>query len=303
MNYIWGGPRTTVVPRSVQSRVAIFDGEADARQAMEMRGELLRFMVGLTPQEFTDLESFGHDAVLFRSDGYDLPPQAGVLWRNGNMLALVYAGGEGMSAEQASKAAPELARKQQDRIERPRPAEPRPKKDPELPLDDPTLSVPVYWLGRTFSPGGGLPTLSFARSYAGAGVPELGFTVEVDYDTESRQTEGVKLWVFHPDAFDRFEKGILGRLVTAASCSSPTKREIPGGHVVIWSGYAKPTRGTCPTGSYDRYVGYIHLRDAVVTVNQPWCLYPCGAPFHAAPYQSVDGVMAIARGLQVRKPR
>jgi hypothetical protein len=301
--YIWGGARPTVVPRLVQNGVAIFGSESDARQGMRMRSELVRFMVSSSPEGFEPLQDFGHEAVRFRDGGYDVPHGAGVLWRNGNMLSILFAGGEGMTREQADAAAVDLARKQQDRIEHPRPAEPS-KMDPELPLDDPSIDVPVYWLGRTFAPGGGLPALEFGRSYRGTGLPDdpLGFSVETDYG--AREAPGVvKIWVFSPGAFEKFEDGVLARRVTDAPCASKSRLEVSGGHAVIWGGYAKPTRAPCPSRSFDRWVAYVHLKGAVVTVGQPWGLYPCCTPYPSDPYNTPEGLAAIASGLQIRKPR
>ncbi|HMI99718.1 MAG TPA: hypothetical protein VK488_07805 [Gaiellaceae bacterium] len=307
INYIWGRvARTTVVPRAVQSRAAVFDSEADARRGMKLRGELLRFMVGLTPRDYTDVPDFGHDAVRFATGGYDMSPSAGVLWRNGNMLAVVFAGGEGMTPEQAAKVAVELARKQQLRIEHPLPAVTPEKMDWELPLDDPTIDVPVYWLGRRFEPGGGLPALMFARSDTGTPRGFLNFTAELDYGAQDdRETYGVKLWVFRPDQFETFEDGVLGRIVSRAPCAKTTKLDIPGGRAVIWGGFAKPTRPPCPNRPYDRYVAHVYLKGAVVTVNESWCIYPCGAPFRGTsdPYDTPRGLAALAKGLRVRQPR
>lgn len=305
INHIWGGFRTTVVPRSVESTVAVFDSDADARRGMELRGELIRFLVGESPREFEELEEFGHDALGFGNGGYDVPPGAGVIWRNGNALAVVFAGGLGMTAERASKEALELARKQQERIEHPEEKQTEQRMDPELPLDDPTLDVPVWWLGRTFDPGGDLPALTFASAHAGTGDGELGFSLELDYGAAGRDTWGVKLWVFRPDAFEVWKRGVLADMVAGVPCASSTKLELAGGQAVIWEGFAKPTGPPCPSRPHDRFVAYVYVKGAVVTVNQPWCLYPCSSPLTGTPdpYNTARGLAAVAKGLQVREPR
>ena len=301
--YIWGGQRTTVVPRGVESGIAVFDDEADARKAMEMRSELIQFMVAESPGDFEELPDFGHEAARFRNRGYDVPVGAGVIWRNANTLAVVFAGGPGMTRDKASEAALELAEKQQERIEHPRKPDPAEgSRDTELPLDDPTLDVPVYWLGRTFEPGGGLPALELARVYGGSSSDELGFTVEMDYGATG-PSSGVKIWVFSPTAFEEFKRGILGRLVTGTNCADKTEVKVPLGRALVWAGFAKPERAPCPTRPYDRYVAYVYLEGAVVAINQPWCLYPCSAPEDGASYNTSQGVLAIAKGLRVREPR
>jgi len=302
INYIWGGARAKVVPRSVESAAIVFDNDQDARRGMALRNELIEFAVAESPRDFADLPDFGHEAVRFRNGGYDVPPGAGVFWRNGNLLSVVFAGGIGLTDESAPGVALELARKQQARIESPRPAPVETGTDPELPLDDPQLDATVYWLGRRFEPDGGLPPLDLARSHGGDAPPELGWTVEMDYGG-SEPLSGVKIWVFSPPAFERFKNGVLGRLVAAAPCSESTKRKVPGGHAEIWKGYAKPQGKPCPDRPYDRYVAYVYLADAVVAINQPWCLYPCSAPVRGNPYNTERGVAAIATSLRVRKPR
>ena len=302
--YIWGGRRATVFPRVVESSVAIFDDEDDARQATTFRAELIRFMVGTSsPRGFEPLPGFGHDAVRFRSSGdNDVPAEAGVIWRNGNLLAIVLAGGEGMTRSYADDKAVELAVRQQKRIESPRAQEPPEKRDVELPLDDPTLDVPVYWLGRTFEPGGGLPALELGSAWAGSAPPELGWTAEMDYGAR-KPLSVVKISVFSPAAFETFERGVLGRQVIGARCAESTEQKVPGGHAVIWRGFAKPVDGACPNRPYDRYVAYVYLEDAVVSINQPWCIYPCASPLAGNPYNTERGVAVIAKSLRVREPR
>jgi hypothetical protein len=219
------------------------------------------------------------------------------------MVAVVFAGGEGMTLEQAPKVALDLARKQQVRIEHPSAEAPNNKMDPELPLNDPSLDVPVYWLGREFRPSA-LPELHLASTanYPGSnGVPG-GFTAELDYGSADRKTYGIKLWVFRPDAFEKFKHGVIGRIVGDAPCAKATKLDVPGGRAVIWGGFAKPARPPCPSRPYDRYVPYVYLKGAVVTVNHPWCIYPCGTPLKASdPYNTARGIAAIAKALRIRQ--
>jgi hypothetical protein len=91
--------------------------------------------------------------------------------------------------------------------------------------------------------------------------------------------------------------------VTGTHCADKTEVKVSGGHALVWAGFAKPERASCPTRPYDRYVAYVYLEGAVVAINQPWCLYPCSAPEEGAPYNTAQGVLAIARGLRVREPR
>ncbi len=305
--YIWGGTPPTGLARAVDSAAVVFDDEADARRAMELREALITLVTGESPRDFEEVPRFGHEALRFRNGGFDVPPGAGVFWRNGNMIAVVFAGGSGLSAGQAVDIALALARKQQRRIDNPKPPHRNTAAEAELPLDDPSLDAPIYWLGREFQPGGGLSALRFseAHAYGGSGG-QPAFTAEIDYRAaDVRQTDGVKLGIFRPDSFARFEGTVLGRLVRDTPCATATDVQLPGGHAVIWAGFAKPTRPPCPAKPYDRYFAYVFLKGAVVTVNQPLCYYPCLANTHGSsdPYNKPRGLTAIARALTLRPSR
>jgi hypothetical protein len=189
----------------VHSGAIVFDDEADARRGLELRDELISFITGESPRAVEELRDFGHDAVRFRNGGFDVPPGAGVIWRNGNMLAVVFAGGSGLRAEEAPEVALALVLKQQRRIEDPSRSPRDAVDDPELPLEDPALDAPVYWLSRAFDPGGEMPPLTFstAHTYGGSGG-EPSFTAEIDYAADIRKTSGIKLMVFRPDSFAKF---------------------------------------------------------------------------------------------------
>jgi hypothetical protein len=133
----------------------------------------------------------------------------------------------------------------------------------------------------------------------------LDFTAQLDYGGDDRTTYGIELWVFRPAAFQKFEHGPIGRSVTGAPCAMATKLDIPGGRAVIWGLFAKPTRPPCPNRPYDRYVEYVYLKGAVVTVNHPWGIYPAGTPLLKAsdPYNTPRGIAEIAKALRIRRPR
>jgi hypothetical protein len=86
--YIWGGVREKVVPRAVDSGAVVFDDEADARRGIELREDLITFVSGETPRDFEEVPEFGHEPMRFRNPGFDVQPGAGVIWRNGNMIAV-----------------------------------------------------------------------------------------------------------------------------------------------------------------------------------------------------------------------
>jgi hypothetical protein len=303
--YIWGGGRTKAVPRAVDSGAIVVDNTGDARRGMELREDLIRFVSGESPRDFEEVPAFGHEAVQFRNGGFDIQSGAGVIWRNGNMIAVVFASGAGLRPEKAPDVALALARKQQRRIENPTPPTSDTVEDTELPLEDPSLDAPIYWLGRAFHPEGNLPSLSFskAHTYGGSGG-EPAFTAEIDYGVEDAgKTYGVKLEVFRPDSFEKFKRTIIGRFVRDTPCATATKVRLSRGHATVWAGFAKPARPPCPGKPYDRYFAHVFLNGAVVTVNHPLCYYPCRANprGRADPYNTPRGLIAVAQGLRRRR--
>lgn len=299
LQYVWGAPNVRHVPRGVESGAVVFDNEADAKRGMDLRADLIRFLTAEAPREFDDAPEFGHEAVRFQNGGFDVPPGAGVFWRNGNMLAVVFAGGAGLSRDTAPGVAMTLARKQQRKIEEPSPPTESTPDDRDLELDDPDLEIPVYWLGNAFDPPGDLPPLKLytGRSYPGGGRAELGFSADLDYET------GVTLNLWKPSAWERAKRGLPGRLVWADGCTRSREIRLPRGRAVLYAGYAKASQPPCPDRPPDRFLAHAYLPGVLVRVNPVLCLYPCSARPTGArdPYNSEQGVEAVVRGLRLRR--
>ncbi len=110
-----------------------------------------------------------------------------LVWRSGDVLATVFASAG--SLEASDRIAEELARHQQAHIEAPTPYTRAERNTSEVGLDDPALTLPVYWLGRSFRPGHGLPVARLkwggrARYY---GVGLAGAKVELQYSEAQPQ--------------------------------------------------------------------------------------------------------------------
>lgn len=83
-----------------------------------------------------------------------------LLWRSGNTLAVVETFGPELGRD--DRAAAELAPFQQAHIEKPTRYTAAERYDAEVPLDDPALKQPVYWLGRNFG-AAGVPRFTSSR--------------------------------------------------------------------------------------------------------------------------------------------
>jgi len=154
-------------------------GAADA--AWDAAPELLaQLMSGRRPRPVPTSEKVGAATELLHAREtprfYPLYRKVGakasfLLWRSGNTIATIMVIGD--SFTDIDDAAVELARRQQEHIRHPTRYTLAERFDGEVPLDDPAIDVPVYWLGRNFHPGGGLPDNRLFDSYfTGKATPE-----------------------------------------------------------------------------------------------------------------------------------
>lgn len=200
------------------------------------------------------------------------------------------------------------------------------EKDPAAALNDPDLGVTVYWLGRRFDPGSGLPPLvlddALATTTPGSGP---GSRAKIDY------RGGVVLLLWRPEDWARFAQTPLGRLEWDSPCARTREIALPRGRAVIFMTYEperRPPLATpvavrpgetpppwptptpvpfsalfpngCPTGrDFDRFLAHVYFEDAVVTVNIPFC-FACVGGF--GPYDTLEGMEAVVTGLRPRAP-
>jgi hypothetical protein len=275
---------------SVRSAVFSFDTAEDASSGWAQRDDLfLRFGAVSISEEFA-ADRPGEEAVRFDSEGLNAPG-AGVAWRDGRVLAVVYE--EGLSGEEGRKFAAELARTQDSRIHWPEPVSDS-ERGREVGLDDPSIAVPVYWLGREFEPAG-LPRLELYEGVHLAGEHGPGNEVKLDYSAEGlRYGVGVNLW--KPATWDRFKTTRLGRMVWDSPCARRGDLRVRGGRATIYGGYGS---GGCPESEPDHWLAHVYLDGVVVTVNMPNC-YACVGGSSGNPYNSRRGMEAIVRALRRR---
>jgi hypothetical protein len=276
----WGGE-----PRSVQTALFLFTSEDDARRAWELRRRLFDNVAGILVSNEEGGAGHGteHQAV-FDSTGVNFPG-AGEAWRDGRLVVVVYA--EGLAGDEGREFAAGLAEKQRRRIESP--SDPRVEDDREIGLEDPAISIPVYWLGREFSPSG-LPELMLYRGdhLRGDGP---GNEVKIDYDADGG---GITLDLWKPERWRTFKATPLGKLFWSSPCARRIELTVDGGQAVIYGGYA----GAC-RGKPDRWLAHVYYDQVVVAVNMPYGSAAAGIPGRG-PYNSREGMEAVVRGLRRR---
>lgn len=286
-------------PPLVESVAWSFDRDDGARHGFALRQDVANFTLGEDRLEPGSLgPELGDESELLVTDdalvaGQVGRPAATVVWRTGAVLSLVFVGRS--AGGPPEREALDLARQQQERILRPFPVGPSDYDDSELSLDDPRIRVPVYWLGRTFSPGG-FPQLELASGSRVANGP--GNDVRLDY--ESQQGAGVAIDLWRPAVWRRFLRTRLGRLVRASPCTVRQRVRLRRGHADVFAGYLTPRR-PCPRRPFDAVFAHVYLPRAVAAVNVPIC-FGCVRPGgDAGVYRSVRGTVAVVRGLKLRE--
>jgi hypothetical protein len=288
-------------PAAVWSAAFVFEELRDARRLFAARAELVRMTAHLKPSTSTPLD-LGDEAALLRSEAV-YGRGAAVVWRSGTVVAVL--GTEpGWDQPVDVAATRAFASRQQALIANPA-AKTAPVDETEIVLDDPTLHLPVYWLGRTFALGGGLPGLTLrsvpvVSTHPGEGP---GNKVELPYRAAEPGTPGVTLSLWEPVRWERFIKTRLGRLIWDSPCSRRWIVKVADGRAEIFAGYgtSSPLSRPCPSRPPDRVIAHVYLPGVVVAVNLPYG-YCCAGRFSRGPdpYDTRAGMIAVVRALQPR---
>jgi hypothetical protein len=288
LEWVWAG--RPPYSNGLWSAAYRFHSDEAAHRAFEARDELASFTgdLGVKRREPFQL---GDEAELLRGRGLN-NPASGVVWREDEIVGVL------VVEPAKDDAARKLARKQQQRIERPSPVSPQElENDTELQLDDPTVKLPVYWLGRSFDPPGALPRLELELANVGGNGP--GQTIQLWY------RGGVTLDTWEPGTWARFRRTLLGRLIWDSPCAHKKVVPVKGGRAEIFMGYGEPepVGRPCPKRPRDRAIAHVYYDGLVVAVNLPYC-YMCARPTGKPnPYNSVEGLETAVRSLRVRTRR
>jgi hypothetical protein len=218
-------------------------------------------------------------------------------WRSGSVLATVFVDGFRLAAD--DRVAAELAHIQQSRIEHPTPYTATERDDTEVPLEDPALEVPVYWLGRHFAPEHGLPSLwlldTASATSSSPRVPRANLLYSNRRNLNHAEAIGINLW--SPRQWKRLVRG-RGKLPGSLRCATSTRLKLPRGHALIYRGF-EGGRGPCPTRRSGSYKARVYLGRVVVTTET---MSICAVCFGAGkgPFDSLAGMKAVVKGLAPR---
>ena len=280
-------------------------GSADAaNSAWAVLPTLLgRLFHNVTPREVQTTARIGSATRLFHAKRLPYPySRLGskvtfLVWRSGNTLAAIMA--VGSSYADNDRFAAELAPRQQAHIRKPTRYTPAARYDGEVGLEDPAIDIPIYWLGRTFRPGQGLPANKlYGSGYRGEPRPESdkglveegpGAPLEADYDN-------IRLGTWTSSTWHVFADSRASRVVTAWKCTRTRTVALPEGSATIFAGYDKDF-GRCPKRAPNVFTAWVEVGGVTVVVNAPFA-----ADFIESgnPYGSFKGMEAIVRALKLR---
>ena len=309
-NKVWGSAK----PFYVQSVAMTFAADGGADRALSASQGLLDYFgleravasstaVAIGDRSQVFLQPKGHPP------GPQPSPETAVAWRSGEVYAFVVAGARTQS--DATAAAVQYARAQQARIDAPTPVSDTDFDDLLVPLNDPNLRLPVWWLGLDFDPPGRLPNLRLPRWGVGVRTAKWtgygpGQTVILDYSRPvgARPPGGASIYIWKPADWKRWIAKPIGRTAWDSPCAKAKKFNVRAGRAVVWSGYmSTPKARPCPKRAPDTFFAHVHGRNMVLTVNIPICgpAYCKPQPGPRQPYDSVAGLEAIVLGLQLRR--
>lgn len=162
---VWVAPGAPAGPDLVSSRAFVFEDVAGPRLALTRPRALISATYASVRKDLKMIApapAIGDQAVLLRDEdglGRYIGWRSFVLWRSGNVLAVVQASSE-QSPDASVQAALRLAGAQQARIAAPAPLGPTDNDDADVGLNTPGFDLPIYWLGHDLAARGRLASLT-----------------------------------------------------------------------------------------------------------------------------------------------
>lgn len=221
-----------------------------------------------------------------------------LVWRSGPVVAAIFTAGGRPAANDS--AALQLARRQQARIESPKPFAADELDSAEVALEDPALRIPVYWLGQPFAPGHGLPKM---RLYDSGSIskgrprsPRVSLLYTDRLDFERAEMVYVNLW--SAQQWERLRAS--GRRLPGDLRCAAIARKLPlrSGRALILRG-VQGRRGRCQGRRHWIYSVRAHVGPVVATAETASICATCIGAGKGG-YDTLRGMETIARGLRIR---
>jgi hypothetical protein len=192
--------------------------------------------------------------------------------------------------------------------------------DPEEPLQS-DLGITVYWLGKRFESGGGLPPLALKEAWVTDPEKGPGYLLTLEYrpadDEFASAAVTVEEWDI--DRWNASHTGIVwpdpnGPPVTVGNwwerpCWERREVELPAGHGTIILAFENDTEDmqpttaagerVCPSSPHDRFMALAYLGSTVLQIDAPGIL--SGDGYQENPFDTLEGMEAVLNGLQSRQ--
>jgi hypothetical protein len=244
----------------------------------EEAGPLLPELVGrwtgnITAGEARAPASIGVDTRLFhgRADVLGHPkPGSAITWRQGDLIGMTLIAGEGRATD--DNLAAHFARLQRGHMKKPTPYPASGRDDVTVPLENPAITLPIYWLGRSFVPGAGpeppLLKLTDASGPLLEGEAPPGTKLELWYGEGA-----IRIGTWTPQSWAAYTAGKLGRELLTWHCTKQRSLPVAEGTATIYSGYEKDL-GSCPKAPPNVFAAVVERGGVVLGMNLPAC-YTC----------------------------
>ena len=279
------------------------DAAADA--GWKVVPEMLGRLMPDPPHEVKAKERVGTATRLFHVKAPRILRRTGdkeafLVWRTGNTLAAVMVIGDSFAETDRQAAA--LARLQDAHLRMPSRYTLAERFDGEVPLDDPKVDLPVYWLGRNFRPGGELPDNRLFDSYfTGKAIKENHekFGSEAPYPPLYVRYANIRLATWSAANWHIWADSASGKAITSWKCTQTRTIPLAEGTATIYGGYKEDYK-RCPKDAPKAFTAWVDAGGVKVVVN------PLPAPDFIEtvnPYGSFAGMEAIVRSLTLRPPR
>lgn len=261
-----------------------------ADQLLERRSE------NETPEEVAPTATVGDSTRLFHwKRGPKIFPGrfvSSLVWRSGTVLNTVFAVADSFATSDVIVAG--LAQRQQAHVEHPTRYTRAERDTSEIGLDDPGLKLPVYWLGRSFAPGHGLPV---ARLEAAGDARYVGERLDGP-ELELKYSHSLELDAWTRSRWKRFVATRTVREFFTEPCLESTRLGLPDRRATIYAGNDEDFR-PCEEHRPKFFVAVVHLGGLVITVRPNASCRNCPERAHSS-FNSLAGMKAVVRSLRLR---
>jgi hypothetical protein len=150
----------------------------------------------------------------------------------------------------------------------------------------------VYWLGRNFKPGHGLPAASL--EWGGRTSPRQRLQAQ---GLELQYNHHLELSSWTKAGWKRFLATSTAREIFTEPCLESTELTVSGRHSTIYTGHVEGFH-PCAAHGPRRLFAVVHLGGLVIAVNLDGCR-DCPEPAHGS-FNSLAGMKAVVRALRLR---